>query len=190
MGQEAAEEINREAAGGSGGGNYGWKCYEGAAAYDLTGCPPLDAFTWPIHEYDHSAGRCSVTGGYVYRGSTYADLVGHYFFADWCSGEIWSLSGDPGAPLLTSWLLEATPALSRPVTFGEDIAGELYVGDQDGRLYQLTNPTVTAITLATAATPGASRAPALVAALLLFVILTLTARSVGRARPAERPEAV
>ena len=118
-------------------------------------------------------------------GAPTPDLVGHYFFADWCSGEIWSLSGDPGAPLLTSWLLEATPALSRPVTFGEDIAGELYVGDQDGRLYQLTNPTVTAITLATSATPGASRAPALVAALLLFVILTLTARGVGRARPAE-----
>src|SRR5262249_6034162 len=99
VGQNQIEEIDFQPAASSGGQNYGWNCYEGnSLASDSSGCmsmatcTPASMFTFPVHTYDHSGGRCSVTGGFVYRGSQSPSIVGHYFFADYCSSDFYSLT--------------------------------------------------------------------------------------------------
>jgi hypothetical protein len=87
----------------------------------------------PINEYDHSSGRCSVTGGYVYRGSLGTLPFGSYVFGDYCTGEIFLL--DNG----TRQLLMDTG--SNIPSFGEDEAGEIYVVGHGGTLHRIINPT-------------------------------------------------
>jgi glucose/arabinose dehydrogenase len=85
VGQGAREEVDVI----SKGGNYGWRAYEGTVCTNLN--PPqcgLPGFILPITEYAHSGGRCSITGGYVYRGLTGALPSGNYVYADYCTGEI------------------------------------------------------------------------------------------------------
>jgi len=129
VGQNAWEEVNVQPAGSTGGENYGWDCYEGNAIY-ATNTPCLPDPVTPILDYDHSNNRCSITGGYVYRGSEYPWMQGHYFYADLCSGELWTVKNENG-----SWnvRLRITGA-SGITTFGTDGAGNLYTGDWGGVL--------------------------------------------------------
>ena len=142
VGQGAWEEVDFQAAGSGGGQNYGWDCYEGDHANANDPSPACTGdranYVFPIHEYGHDNGRCSITGGYVYRGSRHPALQGHYFFADFCSGELWSLSGAPLSPTLTAFTT-AGATLSRPSTFGQDVNGELYVAG-DSAVYRLDEP--------------------------------------------------
>jgi glucose/arabinose dehydrogenase len=136
VGQNEHEEIDLEPAGDLGGRNYGWDCYEGFEDFELSGCGPIGNFTFPIHTYDHGGGRCSVTGGFVYRGPTFGALIGgHYFFADYCSGDVYSLT--PGSCPDTFDLHPHGDLLSNPVTFGESATGELYVASQGGDIYRV-----------------------------------------------------
>jgi glucose/arabinose dehydrogenase len=136
VGQSSREEIDFRAAGAPGGANFGWRCYEGSAAYNTAGCGPAASYLSPIHDYGHSSGRCSVTGGFRYRGSVYPNLAGWYVFADHCTGEIWTATPSGG----TAWTvagphLDAATSIS---SFGEDAAGELYVvGYGTGTIYRL-----------------------------------------------------
>ena len=57
--------------------NYCWNTMEGPACFNAASC---NMSGLPVTEYDHGQGRCSVTGGYVYRGSLLPEIVGHYFF--------------------------------------------------------------------------------------------------------------
>ncbi|MEE4379708.1 MAG: PQQ-dependent sugar dehydrogenase, partial [Candidatus Competibacteraceae bacterium] len=125
VGYAEREEINFVPADTPGGLNFGWRCYEGSQAYNLDSCPASDTFTFPVHDYGHDAGKCSVTGGYVYRGSRYPDLVGHYLFSDWCHTAVSALQGAPDAVEA----VEIVPpgAVTYPTAFGEDVDGELYV---------------------------------------------------------------
>jgi glucose/arabinose dehydrogenase len=59
--------------------NYGWRCYEGNNTYNTTGCAAQSTMTFPVAAYDHSGGKCSITGGYVYRGTQFPALQGRYF---------------------------------------------------------------------------------------------------------------
>ena len=92
VGQGSWEEIDRAVRTSSGAGrgvNWGWRVLEGFHCYNpSTGCSTTGK-TRPVLEFDHGGGRCSVTGGYVYRGKLVPALVGGYVFADFCSGEIW-----------------------------------------------------------------------------------------------------
>jgi hypothetical protein len=93
-------------------------------------------FSSPISEYFHDKGRCSITGGYVYRGRTLSNLVGTYVYGDFCSGEIFALNkgeavNDPHRILKSSLQISS---------FGEDAAGELYVLDYKGGVYRLAPP--------------------------------------------------
>jgi glucose/arabinose dehydrogenase len=131
VGQNVYEEVNREPA-GTGGRNYGWDDMEGKHCFE-SGCSTAGK-TLPIAEYTHSFG-CSVTGGYVYRGSTQLDLVGHYVLADYCSGRVWTI---PAAG--TALTYHRTVGL-RITSFGESEAGELYAVDlAGGRLYRVVAP--------------------------------------------------
>ena len=129
VGQNAREEIDIITRSG----NYGWRIMEGNICNpSLNGgsCSPTGIA--PVAEYSHSGGRCSVTGGYVYRGSQSSLPTGAYVFADFCTGEIFMLSG--GA---TSLLLDTTLSIS---SFGEDEAGEVYVVGIEGTVSRISNP--------------------------------------------------
>lgn len=120
------------------GGNYGWKCYEGTHPFATTGCN--DVYISPVYEYDHSGSNCSVTGGFVYRGSTVPELYGKYIYSDYCSKRFWSLDYDSiSAPVNTSLFTASTGA---PVSFGTDDKNELYICTFDGNIYRFKPTTV------------------------------------------------
>jgi uncharacterized repeat protein (TIGR03806 family) len=120
VGQGAREEIDRVQRGG----NYGWNCREGLAAYNS--CPtPASNFSNPVHDYPRSAGY-SVTGGYVYRGSALPQLAGRYVFGDYGSGRIWQLVPNGSGGFTSEELLGTTLAIA---SFGQGNDGELYVVD-------------------------------------------------------------
>lgn len=132
VGQDQWEEINA-AIGNPGGRNYGWRCMEGLNCTGLTGCTcNATALTLPVHVYQHASNRCSITGGYVYRGCQNPALYGHYIFADYCTGEIFMRNSSTGA-------VSTLVTLGFGVTsFGEDAYGEIWATRQNGRLYKMT----------------------------------------------------
>jgi len=88
VGQSAREEVNFIPAGDPGGQNFGWDCREGFIPTPNNpnmGCDPNDpTLVDPIFEVRHSQGACSITGGYVYRGTQLSGWNGAYFYADYC----------------------------------------------------------------------------------------------------------
>jgi len=119
VGQNQIEEINKRPA-NQAGLNYGWRCYEGNNSYNTSGCAAPETMEFPIATYNHSSGRCSITGGYVYRGTQYPNLIGKYFFADYCSGEIGWVDENGTLEFLTDTNYFI-------YSFGEDLNGQLYV---------------------------------------------------------------
>ena len=127
VGEARSEEVNRVAAGESG-QNFGWPCYEGTnRGPQPTGCGAAADYDPPLTVYDHTATRCSITGGYVYRGAADSPLWGQYLFADFCSGEMWRLPPGGGPAVLIGEFPD-----HRWSTFGENAAGELFVGEFRG----------------------------------------------------------
>ncbi len=134
VGQDAREEVDFEPA-GAGGRNYGWRCMEGFNCTGLSGCTCNDvALTLPIHDYGHSGGKCSVTGGYLYRGKALPDWVGTYFFADYCTAQIFSMDYNGVTAVVTDRTAEVAPggglAIALITSFGVDNDGELYMCEQ------------------------------------------------------------
>lgn len=84
VGQNRREEINFRPAGSTGGINYGWRCYEGNLVLNDSGCLAASNYVFPIFNYDRTNqnGGRSVTGGIVYRGNNYPDLMGWYVCID------------------------------------------------------------------------------------------------------------
>lgn len=117
--------------------NYGWPRYEGNAPLFLE-VPLLRSgeLVFPAWTYPHRDKACSVTGGYVYRGSTVPAAVGRYFFGDWCTGVVWSFK--VGSRGLASAPRTEPFAIPQVTSFGEDARGELYATSLDGGLYKLT----------------------------------------------------
>ncbi len=131
VGQNQWEEVNFQPADNSGGENYGWNIMEGTHRY--SGEPVIEGLTAPFTEYNHSQG-CSVTGGYVYRGSALPDLQGIYLFADYCSGLIWASARDASGTWQTTLFKESGLVIS---SFGQDDSGELYVVHHGGGVWKL-----------------------------------------------------
>lgn len=131
VGMHTREEVNFAPAGDPGGQNYGWRCYEGGWPLFLESCSPtvVNQLTWPVLEFDHATQNvCSITGGFVYRGTRYPAMVGHYFFADFCYGSITSMIRAPFWQATSRF----APTGINFSTFGEDAEGELYVVDYFG----------------------------------------------------------
>jgi len=116
VGHERTEELNVVPL-GAGGYNFGWWAMEGSACF-RSGCDP-EGLTFPVYEYPHTEG-CSITGGFVYRGTEIPELVGEYFFSDWCSGFLRSYREGR----VTDWTGEPIGQVNG---FGIDRDGELYV---------------------------------------------------------------
>lgn len=135
VGQYKWEEINRVVRGG----NYGWRIMEGAHCFHPSTACRNSLFSLPLYEYFHDKGRCSITGGYMYRGQSISSLAGTYVYGDFCSGEIFALQNSPkDQPLQEArMILKTSLHIS---SFGEDGAHELYVLDHKGAVYRLSPP--------------------------------------------------
>lgn len=138
VGQNSREEIDVvPAAGGVGAGrgaNFGWNIMEGNECYRATTCN-RSGLVLPAADYSHSDG-CSVSGGYVYRGSAVPALQGHYFYSDFCHGWVRSFRYDNGAASDQREWAELKPGGNVP-SFGEDANGELYIFDAGGSVYRI-----------------------------------------------------
>jgi glucose/arabinose dehydrogenase len=141
VGQGLFEEIDFQTGQSAGGENYGWRIMEGIHCFNPNPCTQA-GLTLPIHEYNHSAGDCSVTGGYVYRAAQFPRMQGLYLFGDFCSGRIWGLRFENNA-WTNALLLDNSFQLS---AFGEDEAGNVFVAAYNtGEIHKLVDngPTVT-----------------------------------------------
>lgn len=127
VGQGQYEEINWQPATSAGGENYGWRCKEGPAEFNMGDACATQELTDPVYAYTHSIGGCSVTGGYVYRGTEFSRMQGVYFYGDYCSGKLWGLHRDGG--VWRNELLLETGYFGGLASFGEDEAGNLYVAN-------------------------------------------------------------
>jgi glucose/arabinose dehydrogenase len=136
VGQNRYEEIDRatRATGGGRGRNFGWRVMEGRACYSPpTGCN-TSGKVLPLSVYSHTYG-CSVTGGYVYRGSAYAAMAGAYLYADFCSGRIWAVVAGGASTQTARLLLDTGHSIS---SFGESEPGYLYITDlASGEIFRL-----------------------------------------------------
>jgi glucose/arabinose dehydrogenase len=129
VGQDRVEEVDTPIIAG---GNYGWRVYEGSSCSntDAALCSP-GRFIGPLFDYPHSNGRCSITGGYVYRGPGGALPDGTYLYGDYCSGEIFAWDGRSQRVLLNA---------GGPISsFGEDEDGELYVVSLAGTISKVAD---------------------------------------------------
>jgi len=136
VGQGEVEEIDFLPAGDDGtgagrGANLGWSALEGDQRFG--GDPPEDAVA-PILTYGHSGGRCSVTGGYVYRGRAIPELVGAYLYGDFCDGQVRALVQRDGEVVDDRDLDLDVPDLT---SFGQDPEGELYALSLSGAVYRI-----------------------------------------------------
>lgn len=133
VGQSQYEEVNWIFRGDPGGLNFGWPITEGQHCRNNQDCE-LGGLMMPVAEYEHQ-GHCSITGGYVYRGSQFPALQGVYLYADFCSGVIWGAWRDAQGEQVVVELLDSEHGIS---SFGEDEAGELYITDlNNGEVLQV-----------------------------------------------------
>jgi glucose/arabinose dehydrogenase len=126
VGQGDFEEINKSRP-DRGGLNYGWNVMEGKDCFGGGDCD-RSGTVLPISGYTHDDG-CSVTGGYVYRGTEFPALSGGYIFGDYCSGIIWGIDARAGSFTEPVELMQSGLSIS---SFGLDEGGELYLTDLDG----------------------------------------------------------
>lgn len=133
VGQDNWEEIDFQPASDRGGDNYGWALMEGNHPAK-SGATPPSGHHRPIYEYDHSNGNCSVTGGYVYRGTKIRNLQGAYLFADFCAGRLRAFTMHNSAATNSRFL---GPTVGQLSSFGQDAAGELYVFSLAGDFYEI-----------------------------------------------------
>lgn len=125
VGQGEWEEIDVAFAADGGGRalSFGWSAFEGTHRFNDD--QPSDGHVPPVWEYEHSDDDgCSVTGGYVYRGTAVPALYGAYVFGDYCSGKIWAAEPPTNGEPITRVVEIAT--VKDLASFGEDAAGELY----------------------------------------------------------------
>ena len=135
VGADDTEEINFQSVGSSGGENYGWAIMEGSQCVEA-GCDQT-GLTLPVAEYSHDEG-CSVTGGEVYRGGVYPDLMGTYLFGDFCSGLIWGLSR-AGEEWQVTELLDSNLEIT---TFGIGKDRSVYVAGAEEGVYLVSDGAV------------------------------------------------
>jgi hypothetical protein len=133
VGQGSREEVDTPILSG---GNYGWRVFEGSICTNIDSCANPENYIFPIFDYAHSGGRCSLTGGYVYRGAEATFAAGTYIYGDYCSGEVFVWNGSAQSVLLATGMSISS--------FGEDEDGELYVVDLGGSISRLARaPTCT-----------------------------------------------
>ena len=130
VGQNEIEEINLVDA-SEAGLNFGWPIMEGTTCFENEGCDP-EPFVVPVAEYGHDEG-CSVTGGYVYRGSAIPGLEGEYFYSDFCTGFLRSTNSSGS---ITQWTGQSG-GVAQVSGFGIGGDGEMYVVSHGGSVHRI-----------------------------------------------------
>ncbi len=133
VGQGAIEEISYTPRSSPGLENYGWDLYEGSRRHE-EGTAEVGKLVFPVAEYDHGRG-CSVTGGFVYRGSARRSERGRYVYGDYCSGIVWSLRivrGEARSVRVEPFRVESL------TSFGENATGELFAVSGEGTIYRIS----------------------------------------------------
>jgi glucose/arabinose dehydrogenase len=129
VGQNAIEEISIARTGA----NLGWNRLEGNQCYQ-SGCSSEGTIA-PVAVYGHGGGRCSVTGGVVYRGTQVPEIAGSYLYGDFCSGEVWAMPADgSSSPVIVA------SGLGSVASFGLDATGEVYVLRFGQSIVRLVSP--------------------------------------------------
>jgi glucose/arabinose dehydrogenase len=132
VGQDAREEINWVAAGEGAGANFGWNLMEGTL--EFAGDEPEDHVP-PVHEYETRGPQgCSITGGYVYRGSAIPELVGAYLYSDFCEATLYAIVVEDGEVVDEGDLSVGGEQI---VSFAQDADGELYLLDFGGAVRRI-----------------------------------------------------
>ena len=132
VGQNQFEEVDLIKRGR----NYGWNVLEGRECFNPSRNCSSVSLEPPVAVYGHDEG-CSVTGGYVYRGSRLPSLYGAYVYGDFCSGKIWALRYD-GARVTEHMEIADTGLGISSFGLGRD--GEIYVLSFDGKIYRFAEP--------------------------------------------------
>ncbi|MFC0253678.1 PQQ-dependent sugar dehydrogenase [Massilia consociata] len=136
VGQDRREEVNISPV-GTAGLNYGWNTMEGTLCFNAATCD-RSGLTLPAFEYDHGtndANGCSITGGFVYRGSALPELAGRYFYSDFCRGWLKSFLAGGGSILeQRDWNVGS---IGNVVSLGQDGQGELYLMTSRGSIYKI-----------------------------------------------------
>jgi glucose/arabinose dehydrogenase len=145
VGQNAREEIDLMRP-TDGGANFGWHVFEGTAVFDG---PAIAGTVPPVAEYLHGTGDRRgnvVIGGIVYRGPV-ESLRGQYVFADEGNGNLWSIPvsqavigttiASDAFTVRRSDFAPDAGAIDNPASFGIDQAGNLYIVDLDGEIFEL-----------------------------------------------------
>ena len=135
VGQDRFEEITvlRSANGGGNGANLGWNATEGDEAFRGAATPA--GHVAPIVTYAHTNGRCSITGGEVYRGSAIPQLGGTYLYGDFCSGEVFGIRADGSERAVRLDI----PVVSQLTSFGLDASGEIYALSRAGGVFRIVS---------------------------------------------------
>ena len=134
VGQNKYEEVNYLPAGSPAGGNFGWDYFEGDQPFE--GKPDGEIlFINPAAVYDHNQG-CSITGGYVYRGTALPEFEGIYLYGDYCNGSVWGLIQQNNI-----WKNQLLFQINANISsFGQDSRGEIYILDhRTGSVYILVH---------------------------------------------------
>ncbi len=137
VGQMKFEEIDVAPTSPPSPRNFGWPFREGMHDF-ANACPPSPG-PWdePILVYDHDLG-CSVTGGYVYRGSAIPWLRGAYIYGDFCTSRVWMIKpGQAGGFDPPALLVGVSQQVGHISSFGQDGHGEIYVVGFDGTLHRI-----------------------------------------------------
>lgn len=137
VGASHVEEVDVQPA-GQGGINYGWQMMEGNVPFSCSttpGCDPSQ-FTAPIAFHTHKDGWCAVMGGAVYRGTCFPDLVGRYFYTDYCRTDLWWFDAPTGQAAVTP-AIAATGLTTSMTSVSSDGFGELYVTNQNGEIRRI-----------------------------------------------------
>ena len=132
VGQNLWEEVDFVSAGSAGGMNFGWDCWEGNHSFEPSGCGPMADFQFPVFEYGHNP-ECSITGGFVYRGNNYKRMQGNYICADYCSGATYMLTKNTD----NTFRSRKVSNIGSMITFGENSNGELFAGNESGKIYKV-----------------------------------------------------
>lgn len=138
VGEESWEEVNSVSL-ANGGANFGWPFMEGTTCFTDASCGSRTDLVRPILQYPHEGDQCAVTGGYVYRGAAIPEMVGHYFYADWCAGWVRSFLFDgENVTLPRDWSVSFDGEVGAVASFGLDANGELLlVASDEGVVYRI-----------------------------------------------------
>ena len=134
VGQANLEEVDVRPV-GQAGNNYGWNIMEGTQCFNSASCNQA-GLVLPAHEYaNNTANGCSITGGYVYRGTALPELAGHYLYSDYCSAWLKSFTYSNGtASAVTNWNVTNVGNI---LSFGQDAQNELYMLSGTGKVYKV-----------------------------------------------------